>query len=203
MTLEKLNKLNEWMIGLLKVAYLNLLWVVFTILGLGIFSVGPATYAMMAYYDYWLRQKESLPVAKSFWKFFKENYRQSFLVSLIYLAIGAIFTVNIFFNRVWSIQMVNVIMLILVLFSFTHVFTLMSAVGYKKIVDLLKAAILLGFGYLHYGIIAWTVIGVFYFLTATFFPGMLFVFGVGFTGLLCSLASKQVFKDFLPQEQGQ
>lgn len=201
MTLDRINKINEWFIGILRVAYLNLLWIVFTILGLGIFSIGPATYAMMAYYDHWLRQKEELPVARSFWQFFKERYKTSLVVGWIYLGAISIFLVNIFFNRVWSLQMINVIMLILVLFSFTHVYTLMSALNYKKIKDILKGAVLLGFGYLHYAIIAWTIIGLVYFITSTFSPGLLLVFGIGFTGLICSLASKQIFKEFLPVEE--
>lgn len=198
MTLDKMNRMNEILSGILKVAYLNFLWTIFTILGLGVFSIGPATYAMIKCYDRWLRFGESIPVAKSFWQFFKERYWQSAIVSWLYLIVGIILVSNIFFNRLWSIQMVNVLMLILVLFSLTHIYTIMVATTYQKLGAIFKGAFLLGFGYLHYTLIIWTSLGVFYYLTASFAPGFLFVFGIGLMGFAFSLGGKIILKDFQP-----
>ncbi|WP_071131012.1 YesL family protein [Enterococcus timonensis] len=200
MTMDKINKINDVLILMLKIAYLNLIWLGITILGLGIFSVGPASYALMKYYDQTLRLKNELPVLRTFWQYFKERYRQSVLISWIYLAVCAVFIVNIFFNRVWSLQIINVLMLILVLFSFTHVYTLMAATKYEKISELLKGAALLGFGYLHYSIITWTILGVSYFLAARFAPALLFLFGFSFAGFLFAMAGRKILKEFLPIE---
>lgn len=198
MTLEKMNKMNDVMITVLKLVYINILWVAFSALGLVIFSVGPATYAMMKYYDRWLRCQESLPVARTMWGFFKERFVQSMIVSWIYIAVAAIFITNIFLQKIWYFQWANIFMLVMLLFSFTHVYTVMAATTYQKLIEIFRGAFLLGFGYLHYTIIAWTIIGLAYFLAARFAPALVFVFGMAFVGFIFGQTGKIIFRDIKP-----
>lgn len=195
MTVEKINKMNTAMIAVLKIAYLNLLWLITVIAGLGIFTFGPATYAMMKYYDQWLRLKEEPPVAKSFYRYFKENFKQSFLVGLFYEFTIFVIAANLFTVANWYLQVGNIIVLLVILCSFTHVFTLMSAIGYSKILDLFKATSLLGFGYLHYTIICWTIIAAFYLICSAYVPAVIFLFGGGLVGFILSTAGRIVLKD--------
>lgn len=201
MTLEKINKMNDVLIGILKVAYLNLLWLVFTLLGLFFFGIGPATYAMMKYYDRWLRLKEALPVTKSFWRFYKERFRQSVAISWIYLAVFGILWVNLFSLTQWYLQAANVVILVVVLFSLTHVFTVMAATSFKKIWEVLRGAALLGLGYLHYTIISWTVILGGYVLLARTAPAVVFLFGVGGAGFILGIAGKLILEGFMEPEE--
>ncbi|MGX7132704.1 YesL family protein [Enterococcus songbeiensis] len=201
MTLEKINKMNDVLIGILKVAYLNLLWLVFTLLGLFFFGIGPATYAMMKYYDRWLRLKEALPVTKSFWRFYKERFRQSVAISWIYLVLFGILWVNLFSLTQWYLQAANVVILVVVLFSLTHVFTVMAATSFKKIWEVLRGAALLGLGYLHYTIISWTVILGGYVLLARTAPAVVFLFGVGGAGFILGIAGKLILEGFMEPEE--
>src|SRR5699024_1289557 len=146
------------MIGILTVAYLNLLWIIFTIAGFGFFTIGPATYAMMKYYDRWLRLKEKPRITKNFWRYFKERYRQSLFISWIALALFTIVIVNLFSLPQWYYQAANVIVFVILTFSFSHVYTVMAATKFTTIKEIIRNSAMLGLSYLHYSIIAWTII---------------------------------------------
>lgn len=197
MTIEKINRMNDVMIGVLKIAYLNLLWLLFTLLGLVLFGIGPATYAMMKYYDRWLRLKESPPVAKSFWHYYKERFRQSMLISWLYLAIFIVLAINIFHLLQWYLLAANVLVFVVVLFSFTHVYTIMAATNFKTVWEILRGSALLGLGYLHYTIISWTVIIGGYLLLTKTVPATVFLFGVGGVGFILGFAGKLILTEFM------
>lgn len=87
-----MNVLNEGFFSLvyrlceriMNLAYLNLLWIFFSLIGLGIFGVFPATATMFAL----LRQemlKDLMPTFKLFFKYFKKNFWKSNLIGWIVL----------------------------------------------------------------------------------------------------------------------
>ncbi|MBU5595090.1 DUF624 domain-containing protein [Amphibacillus sp. MSJ-3] len=201
MTIEKINNINDIMIGILTVAYLNLLWFVFTIAGFGLFTIGPATYAMMKYYDRWLRLKEKPKITKSFWTYFKERYLQSLFISWIVLALFTIITVNLFSLTQWYYQVANVLVFVILIFAFSHVYTVMAATKFATIKEIIRGSAMLGLGYLHYSIIAWTIIVASYFLFFKYSPALLFLFGVGFYGFVLAFFGKTILLEFTPREE--
>lgn len=196
LSLEKITKINDFMIGILRVAYLNLLWIGFSLLGLGLFGAGPATYAMMKYYDRWLRCQEELPVGRTFWKFYKERFKQSVLVSWIILGVLSILIINIFHVTEWYLQVANVLMLALSLVGITHLYNVMAALDFSTLREITRASFMMGLGYLHYTIILWTVLIGIYYLVSVKFISLLFLFGIGFTGLAISYVGKRIIADF-------
>ncbi|MFS0820145.1 YesL family protein [Bacillus sp. 1P02SD] len=83
----------EWVARL---AYLNLLWILFTLCGFVIFGFFPATIAMLAT----LRQfliKNHPPVFKTFWHYYKKEFLGSNKLGLIIVGIGFILFMNINF----------------------------------------------------------------------------------------------------------
>lgn len=194
MTLEKINHINDIMIGVLKVAYLNLLWILTVIISLGTFTVGPATYGMLKYYDQWLRCKKELPVGKTFFNYVRENFKNTLIVGLIFEFGIVVVVVNLFSLNSWILQIINLLVLILILSTITHTFSLMFLMNYKSKRDNIVAGFLLGVGYPHYTIICWTVIIGFYLIMSKYFPAVVFLFGVGFTGLALSITNRLVEK---------
>lgn len=192
---ENLLKINEFMLAILKVAYLNLLWLVSSFLGFFLFSAGPATYAMMKYYDRWLRFGEDLPAGRTFWQFFKERYKQSVLISWIYLALAAILVVNLFNVTQWYLQVANVLMFLVSALSATYVYTVMASMTFSSIKEILQASLLLGFGSLHYTIILWTVLLGAYYLASVTMPSLLLFFGIGFSGMAIAFTGKKIVKE--------
>ncbi|MGH1804143.1 YesL family protein [Enterococcus gallinarum] len=200
MTIEKLNRINTVLLAFLTIAYLHLLWLLFTILGGVIFGAGPATYAMMKYYDRWLRLKEQPSVTKSFIFYFKERYRQSLLVSWLYGLLLLILVTNIFSPLAWYFQVANVLVLIIIHFIFTHVYTVMAATKFVTIKEILRGSALLGLGYLHYSIISWTILIGGYFLASRYLPALLFFFGFGFAGLVLAIPGKMILQEMTPKQ---
>jgi uncharacterized membrane protein YesL len=201
MTIEKINRINTVMIGFLTIAYLHVLWLLFTLFGLVIFGAGPATYAMMKYYDRWLRLKEHPPITKSFFHFFKERYLQSLLVSWLYGGVMLILITNIFSPLRWYFQVANVLVLIVSQFMFTHVYTVMAATKFATIKEILRGSALLGLGYLHYSIISWTVLIGCYILASLYLPASLFFFGIGFAGFVLAIPGKLILQEMTPKKE--
>ncbi len=59
---------------IMRMAYVNLLWVAFSLLGLGIFGFFPATAAMFVVIRKWLSSEQDIPVFKTFWNAFKTEF---------------------------------------------------------------------------------------------------------------------------------
>ena len=69
--MQGLSKLFDWVA---KLAYLNVLWIVYTALGLVIFGVGPATVSVFTIIRKWLRNEEGF----SIWSRFNATYKEEF-----------------------------------------------------------------------------------------------------------------------------
>lgn len=79
-------KVGEWIIKLL---YVNLLWILFTVVGLGVLGIMPSTVALFSVIRKWLKNEE-VPVFSSYWSYFKKEFKRSNLVGLILAIIGFI-----------------------------------------------------------------------------------------------------------------
>lgn len=183
-SIEKLIKINDAMIGMFKVLYLNLLWGAFSLLGLGVLGFGPATYAMTKYMDQWLRLKNHPPITKSFWQYYKERFWQANAIGWLCTAALGIVTVNLFMVKNGTLRLVNVAFLLLFVIAFMYIFKVMVAIKFDKVYEIIRGAFLLGFGYLLQTLIAVAVLVVVYLLVASFVPVLLVLFGVGFVGLV-------------------
>lgn len=78
---------------IIKLIILNVLWFLFTIVGLVIFSFMPATASVYMIIRKWMNG-ENLDnnVFLDFWKHFKANFVKTNLVGLVFLIIGCFFT---------------------------------------------------------------------------------------------------------------
>ena len=61
----------EWAV---KLAYLNILWILFSLLGLGVFGVGPATVSMFAVIRKCLRYGTDFSMTKEFVEIYQSNF---------------------------------------------------------------------------------------------------------------------------------
>src|SRR5690625_7153905 len=63
---EAFATLNSWLGGFWRLILLNLLWTAVTLLGLGLFGIGPASYALATYLDGWFRHGRTPPTIRTF-----------------------------------------------------------------------------------------------------------------------------------------
>ncbi|WP_050184026.1 YesL family protein [Domibacillus robiginosus] len=74
----KLQVICEWVTRL---AYVNLLWILFTLIGLIGAGFAPATVAMFSVVRQWVRGHETVPVFATFWDVYKKEFFKANLLS--------------------------------------------------------------------------------------------------------------------------
>jgi uncharacterized membrane protein YesL len=87
-----------------RLAYINLLWILFTLSGFVIFGFFPATIAMLATLRQFIR-KNHPPVFQTFWQYYKKEFFNSNKLGLMIVAIGFILYLNITFLQSTSTNM--------------------------------------------------------------------------------------------------
>lgn len=87
-----------------RLAYINLLWILFTLSGFVIFGIFPATIAMLATLRQFIR-KNHPPVFLTFWHYYKKEFFNSNKLGLMIVAIGFILYLNITFLQSTSTNM--------------------------------------------------------------------------------------------------
>lgn len=73
-----------------RLAYLNVLWIGFSIAGLVIFGLFPSTAGMFAVTRKWVAGEPDVAVFQVFWRTFKKEFMKSNLLGFIYVMIGFI-----------------------------------------------------------------------------------------------------------------
>lgn len=87
-----------------RLAYINLLWILFTLSGFFVFGFFPATIAMLATLRQFIR-KNHPPVFQTFWQYYKKEFFNSNKLGLIFVVIGLILFMNIRFLQSTSSDM--------------------------------------------------------------------------------------------------
>lgn len=85
---------TEW---ITKFAYLNLLWVFFTLMGGVLFGFFPATIAMFAVTREWINGNTDKPMFKSFWEYYRRDFLKSNLLGLFIVIVGIIISADILY----------------------------------------------------------------------------------------------------------
>lgn len=96
--MNKLMQVFEWIYRLL---FLNILWLIFTIGGVIVFGLFPSTVSMFHITKEWLAGNTDLPLFKTFFSKFKEEFLRSQLLGAILLVIGGLlyFDIQFFFQK--------------------------------------------------------------------------------------------------------
>jgi uncharacterized membrane protein YesL len=95
---NKLMQVFDWIYRLL---YLNALWVLFTLTGLLVFGLFPSTVSMFHIAEEWISGNKDLPVFKTFFTKFKEEFIRSQLVGVLLTAAAVLlyFDIQFFFQK--------------------------------------------------------------------------------------------------------
>jgi len=82
------EKFNFFAIWMLKVAYLNVLWILFTFVGLGIFGFFPSTGAMYTIVQKWFRKEPVEKIFQAYWKTYKLEFISLNKFGMFFFAAG-------------------------------------------------------------------------------------------------------------------
>ena len=191
--LKSVERLNHVLTIILNLVYVNFLWLLFTIFGLGIFGIGPSTYALVSICRQWVRGNHSLPVFKTFWKYYKESFKESVIISWIYLIGGIVLIVDLMHVANWYVRVALFVFSFIYLLSLVYIFPIMAHYNLKGILFKMKMSLIFGFSYLQYSLVLFLVTGGIYWAATTFFPGVLTFLGISFLFYLITWTANQVF----------
>lgn len=120
-----LYSVTEW---ITRFAYLNLLLLVFSLLGGVILGFFPALTAMFSVIRQWLRGNTDLPVLKTYWDYYRKDFWKSNVIGLFVGSIIALIAIDILFIQAngstglaWTNIPLFAFMLLFLLFLF-HLF---------------------------------------------------------------------------------
>ncbi len=150
-TMGKLFSVCEW---IMKLAYVNLLWFFFTIAGLIVFGIMPATVSLFTIVRKWQMKETELPIWETFLSAYKKEFRKSNLLGLMLLLIGGFLILDFIFLKQIAGFIKLVLFAPLLIISGLYLITLLYIfpvyVHYDlKITDYIKNSCLVGILHLH------------------------------------------------------
>lgn len=146
----KILKILEW--GMV-FAYINLLWFAFTLLGLIVFGLMPATVSLFSIIRKWYCGQRDIKIFPTFWQSYKRDFVKSNLLGLVLAAIGIILYIDFYFLMSMShwFSMVLLVFVVVLMFLYTvvlvHIFPVFVHFDIK-FWDYLKFSLTIGLSHL-------------------------------------------------------
>lgn len=171
-------KISVW---ITKFAYLNLLWILFTLFGLIIFGFFPASVSTFAVVRKWLKCKGEFSLFHFFFSYYKKEFIKSNLLGIILLGIAFILYVDMKFilqnhTGFWGVvSSITVLAIILFIFMVLYVFPVY--VTYQiSVIKIIQNSFLYMFVNPKVTFIMIAAL-ITLFLGGMYFPGATFIFG--------------------------
>ena len=194
----KLYDISTW---LMRLIYLNVLWLLFSILGLVVLGFFPATAAMFSINRKWTLGEKDIPIFKSFWETFKESFVQVNLVGYMLVILGYFLYVDLRFFQGTEQFFISLFSYVIIFSLFIYFCVILYIfpvyVHYQyKTMEYIKYSIVVAMGKPIYTIMM--VVGSFLvYLVITVVPVLFLFFG---GSLLSMVLTKIAMKSFPKQE---
>ncbi|MEW8969883.1 MAG: YesL family protein [Mesobacillus sp.] len=113
---------TEW---ISKFAYINLLWIGFSLAGLIVLGFFPATIAMFTIIRKWLKGETEIPIFRTFWTTWKSELFRSNGLGLLVAAVVGLIVFNLVFVERSGTGFTSVIQIPIYLFMFAAIMTIL------------------------------------------------------------------------------
>ncbi|MGG0717750.1 DUF624 domain-containing protein [Robertmurraya massiliosenegalensis] len=145
----KMKGLNRIFIWFSNLAYLNLLWVVFTLFGFIILGVAPSTSALFAVIRKLLQNEGKVSITKTYYEYFRRDFWKINRVFYVLLLVGFIIFVDIYFlyglKNTLATLFLYLLMVLSIIYFVTCLFIFPVFVHYDlKMLENIKQAFLMG-----------------------------------------------------------
>ncbi|PPA69908.1 YesL family protein [Jeotgalibacillus proteolyticus] len=170
------NSLDKILTWIMRLVLVNVLWVLYTMLGLIVGGIFPATIAALKIFRKWTMGDLDVSIRKTFKQEYREEFINANIVGWILTIAGAVLYTN--YLAIKSMGDINIIFSVafylLILFYVNLVIWSFPQLAHYNgnIAHFFRNAIIIGFGQLHYTI----AIGMYLFIVLYFslkFPGLL------------------------------
>lgn len=142
----KLFSICEW---IMKLAYVNLLWLLFTLAGFILLGWMPSTVALFTIVRKWILKDAEVPIWSTFLSTYKKDFLKINVSGLIFTVLGGLLYIDYYlvlnFEGFIRIVMISILLLMSLLYLITFVFFFPVYVHFDlKQFEYFKYAILLG-----------------------------------------------------------
>lgn len=179
-----------------KLAYLNILWILFTILGLGIFGFIPATVALFSIIRKWVMGDTDVPIFTTYWKTFRKEFLKSTMLGGVLLLVGYILYIDFAYlpsDGIFAVVRFGLIVVaLLYVIVLLYIFPLFVHYEWKNSLYI-RYALILGASHPHYTLLMIIGIGILYFVSVKI-PGIIPFFSVSLLAYIIMWPSYQVIK---------
>jgi uncharacterized membrane protein YesL len=189
-----INESCEW---LMRLALLNTLWILFSILGLGIFGWAPATAAMVAVLRRRLIAKEDFSIFKMFLSVYRKEFFKANIIGLFIIA-GAFslyFSIQtlMYLPQTVMILLGTIFFIIAILFVIACLFIFPVFVHYDTTLkNTFHYTLMIGLSHLHYCLLL--VIGLsIAFILMHSFPGLIIFYSISMPVACMTVIALKVF----------
>lgn len=179
-----------------KLAYLNILWIFFTILGVGIFGFIPATVALFAIVRKWVMRDTDVPIFTTFWKIFRQEFLKSSMLGGSLLLIGYILYIDFLYlpsDGLFALVRFGLMLVaLLYIIVLLYIFPLFVHYEWKNRLYI-KYALVLGASHPHYTLLMIIGIGIVYYASVNI-PGIIPFFSISLLAYIIMWTSYQVIR---------
>jgi uncharacterized membrane protein YesL len=179
-----------------RMAYVNLLWIIFTILGLGILGIMPATVGLFTVTRKWVMNEQDIPVFRTFWKTFRKEFIKANLLGGILFAIGYILYIDLTYlpsdGLFVIVRWLLIVCALLYVIILLYIFPIYVQYEWKKRLYI-KYALLLGASHPHYTLLMIIGIIALYYISITI-QGLIPFFSVALLSYIVMWTAYQVMK---------
>lgn len=191
-------KFSVWAVRL---AYVNFLWVVFTLLGLGVFGLMPATTAMFAVVRKWHMDEPDIKILPTFWKTYKQEFVKVNVLGIMLFALGYLLIMEFQILRLQESTVYMIVsfgvLAILCLYAIVLTYFFPIFVHFNlKLTDYLKWPFVIG---IVHPILTVVLIGgilVLYYITFITIPAILFFFGGSIAAFIIMWGASKTFPKY-------
>ncbi|TMW71025.1 YesL family protein [Alteribacter natronophilus] len=199
-----LYSMMEW---ITRFAYINVLWIVFTLAGAVLLGLFPATAAMFSVIRRWLMGDTDLPVFTTFWKYYKIEFLKSNQLGIVIYLLSSIFVFNLFFLHAnigelftWtSAPLLAGLLLFLMILSYLFPAYVHFDLSLFKTAKNAFLTMLVSPGHTLLMLIS---LGAFYTLVSAV-PALGFIFGVSYSGFIMMWFAHHAFNRIQEKQQPQ
>lgn len=196
------NGFYSFSVWVTRFTYVSLLWVVFTILGLGIFGISPATAALFVVTRKWVQKDVDIPIFQTYWEEYKQHFWKTNGLGLVLLAFGYLLSIeyivlsnmNGFMYNIATLFVIGQIALyIIVLIYFFPVY---AHFHIEKRLDYYKWPFVIGVVHPILTVLLVAIIGAIQFVTFYFLPIPLNFVGMGLSAYVASWGASLTFNKY-------